>query len=130
MRIAECGRILPSPTLFVAVTMSLIKFNRIVLLAVSGLIPTTGWSLAIDVETAATPYQHAVQAAESCANCHEKNRVDVFASSMANNCGECHSSDDDSNIVRVADKKFSDVYADKLKIAPPPEVTAGMSVPM
>ena len=84
----------------------------------------------INQGTSATPFQHTVQTSESCNSCHEKNRVQDFKSTMANNCGECHTSRDDNPIVPVADRKFADPYADKLKIAPPPEVTAGMSFPM
>jgi hypothetical protein len=51
-------------------------------------------------------------------------------SSMTGDCKECHSSEDGDPVVRVDDRKFVDPYAGKLKIAPPPEATAGMSVPM
>ncbi|MBI3221975.1 MAG: formylglycine-generating enzyme family protein [Nitrosomonadales bacterium] len=81
-------------------------------------------------DAATERYQHAIQASQSCEACHEQNQVKVFKSSMANDCMECHASEDSTSANRVADKKFSDVYADKLKIAPPPEATAGMSVPM
>jgi formylglycine-generating enzyme required for sulfatase activity len=74
-------------------------------------------------------YQHAIQATQSCESCHEKSRVDAFNASKANDCKECHSSDDSDPVVKVDEKKFVDPYADKLKIAPPPEATAGMSVP-
>ncbi len=80
-----------------------------------------------DAET--VPYQHMVQSTQSCASCHAKNQVDAFNSGMANDCKECHSSDDSDPVVRVEDRKFVDPYADKLQIAPPPEATAGMSVP-
>jgi formylglycine-generating enzyme required for sulfatase activity len=80
-------------------------------------------------DAGAAPYQHAAQAAQSCASCHANDQVDAFNSSMANDCKECHSSDDSEPVVRVEDRKFADPYADKLKIAPPPEATAGMSVP-
>ncbi|MGA7749003.1 MAG: SUMF1/EgtB/PvdO family nonheme iron enzyme, partial [Gallionella sp.] len=74
-------------------------------------------------------YQHAARAMQSCDSCHEKSQVDAFNSSMASDCKECHTSDDSDPVVPVDDKKFVDPYADKLKIAPPPEATAGMSVP-
>ncbi len=106
------------------------KFSLIIF-ATLGISTTAGSSLATESETNLTPYQHAVQASESCESCHEKNKVNIFKSSMANDCDSCHSSDDDeATTMRVADKKFSDVYADKIKIAPPSEATAGMSVPM
>ena len=75
-------------------------------------------------------YQHAIQATQSCDSCHEKSRVEAFNASKASDCKECHSSDDSDPVVRVDEKKFLDPYANKLKIAPPPEATAGMSQPM
>ena len=87
-------------------------------------------SASTDAGAGTARYQHAVQAAESCDSCHAKNQVDVFKSSMASDCNECHSSDESSYIAEVAEKTFADPYADKLDIAPPPEVTSGMSVPM
>jgi formylglycine-generating enzyme required for sulfatase activity len=84
-------------------------------------------------ETPLAKYQHSIQASESCDACHERNQVKIFKSSMANDCLECHSSDENDAITTVSekvDKKFSDVYADKLEFAAPPDVTTGMSVPM
>ncbi len=84
-------------------------------------------------ETPLAKYQHSIQASESCDACHEKNQVNIFKSSMANDCLECHSSGENDSAISVAekeDKKYTDPYADRLKIAPPPEVNAGMSVPM
>jgi len=75
-------------------------------------------------------YQHSFQAAPSCESCHEQNQVNSFNSSMSNDCKECHSSGEDDSVVTVDEKKFIDPYANKLKIEPPPEATAGMSVPM
>ncbi len=108
--------------------MSLLKSVRIIL-AVFGLITVIGWNEAAGLETGATLYQHPVQASASCASCHAKDRVDAFKSSTANNCSECHTTGDD-NLGLVADKEFSDIYADKLKVAPPSAATTGMSVPM
>lgn len=93
-------------------------------------------------ETPLAKYQHSIQASESCEACHERNRVNIYKSNMANDCLECHSSDESSPVVSVAEtekplaeqpkeeKRFADPYADKLKVAPPPGATAGMSVPM
>ena len=109
-------------------TMSQSKFYCLVLfLCIFGFSP-----LAMAAKKSGeTPYQHVIQASESCNSCHEKNRVEVFKANMAGNCAECHSAgDDDGAVVPVAEKKFSDPYADKLKVAPPPGATAGMSVPM
>ena len=75
-------------------------------------------------------YQHAIQATQSCDACHEKSRVDAFNASKASDCNECHSSDDSDSVMHVDEKKFIDPYVNKLKIEPPPEATAGMSVPM
>ena len=75
-------------------------------------------------------YQHDIQATESCDSCHAKNQVDAFNSSMSDDCKECHTSGDSDPVISVGDKKFVDPYADKLKVAPPPEATTGMSVPM
>jgi formylglycine-generating enzyme required for sulfatase activity len=91
------------------------------------------FSLLVSAEdlTGKIPVQHVIQATESCNSCHEKSQVDVFNSTMANDCEECHSSGEKTPIVRVAEKKtFNDPYANKLKFAPPPDATAGMSVPM
>jgi formylglycine-generating enzyme required for sulfatase activity len=76
------------------------------------------------------PYQHSVQASESCESCHEKQQVNLFNANKANDCQECHATDSDSALLQVAEKTFNDPYANKLKIAPPPEATSGMSVPM
>lgn len=80
--------------------------------------------------TATARYQHAIQATQSCESCHEQNQVKTFNANMASDCLECHTSAESGSINQVAEKKFADPYADKLKIAPPPEATAGMSVPM
>ena len=77
-----------------------------------------------------TPFLHTTQASNNCSSCHAESRVKDFKSTMTNDCDICHTSSDDSPLVQVAEKKFTDPYADKLNIAPPPEVTAGMSVPM
>lgn len=106
------------------------KFYRILFFFISILLTVTCKASTADLEKIRTPYDHSVQASESCNSCHEKEEVNIFNSSMASNCEECHSSGDDGSFLRVAEKKFSDVYADKLKIAPPLEVTAGMSVPI
>ena len=76
------------------------------------------------------PYQHVIQATQSCASCHAKNQVDAFNSGMANDCKECHAPDDNDPVVSADDKKFVDPYADKLHVAPPAGATDGMSVPM
>ncbi len=111
--------------------MSPFKFYCITLLSAVSLISITGSSASEIEQISALPYQHDTQASESCDSCHEKAQVKIFNSSKASNCEECHSSgEDEGYLMRVADKKFSDVYADKIKIAPPPEATAGMSVPM
>jgi len=96
-----------------------------------------GNATAAGADTAITRYQHAIQATESCESCHEKNQVKAFNSNMANDCLECHSSGENDPVVSVAEKedkkevkKYVDPYVDRLKIAPPPEATAGMSVPM
>ncbi|MFZ2540656.1 MAG: SUMF1/EgtB/PvdO family nonheme iron enzyme [Gallionella sp.] len=93
-------------------------------------------------DAATARYQHAIQANQSCESCHEKNQVNIYNASMSNDCLECHASDEDGPVVSVAEtetlvaghpqeeKRFADPYADKLKVAPPPEVTAGMSVPI
>ena len=78
----------------------------------------------------AAHYQHAIQATQSCDSCHEKNRVDAFNANIASDCQQCHSSGEGSQVVSVAEKKFADPYVDKLKVAPSPKATAGMSVPM
>ncbi|MEW6313184.1 MAG: SUMF1/EgtB/PvdO family nonheme iron enzyme [Pseudomonadota bacterium] len=105
------------------------------LIALSG---TAGWLVAAEPSPSA-PYQHQLQATESCEACHARERVDVFKSTMADDCNQCHASGDDAGqggLIRAADtaeqpskKKYSDIYAEKLKVAPPPEATAGMSVP-
>jgi len=87
-------------------------------------------AVATSAEVAASRYQHAVQATQSCNSCHEKNRVDAFNASKASDCDQCHTSGDSDPVVRVADKKFADPYADKLQVAPAPDATAGMSGPM
>jgi formylglycine-generating enzyme required for sulfatase activity len=75
-------------------------------------------------------FQHEVQASESCDSCHARKQVDMFKSSMANDCNQCHSENPEQPLIRVADtKKYTDVYADKIKVAPPEAVTAGMSYP-
>ena len=84
-------------------------------------------------ETALTRYQHTIQASESCDACHAKNQVNVFKSAMANDCMECHSSDENDVVMTVSeeqDKKYTDIYADRVKVAPPPDATTGMSVPI
>ena len=108
-------------------TMSQSKFYCLVLfLCIFGFSP-----LAMAAKKSGeTPYQHVIQASESCNSCHEKNRVEVFKTNMAGDCAQCHSDGDDGAVMPVAEKKFSDPYADKLKVAPPPGATAGMSVPM
>ena len=108
--------------------MSSLKLNHfaVLLLSVFGF----GTSVMAGEESGTIPYQHATQATRSCSSCHEKSQVDVFNSSMADDCEECHASDESSPVMRVAEKKFVDPYADKLKITPPPEATTGMSVPM
>jgi formylglycine-generating enzyme required for sulfatase activity len=98
----------------------------ILVLTFFGLSPTAG---AVG-DASVAGYQHAIQATQSCDSCHEKSRVDAFNASKASDCSECHSSDDSEHVVPVDDKKFLDPYANKLKIEPPPEATAGMSVPM
>lgn len=75
------------------------------------------------------PYQHAVQASESCDSCHSKNQVDAFSLSKANDCAECHSTPEEESMDFVAEKHFADPYAEKLKVEALPEVTAGMSGP-
>jgi formylglycine-generating enzyme required for sulfatase activity len=87
-------------------------------------------SSAATVDTGAAGYQHDVQATESCDSCHAKSQVDAFNASKANDCKECHSSDDNGPVMQVDEKKFVDPYANKLTIAPPSAATAGMSVPM
>lgn len=89
-----------------------------------------GASAATAAEAGASRYQHAIQATQSCNSCHEKNRVDAFNASRTRDCDTCHTSGDSEHFVRVADKKFADPYADKLSVAPPPDVTAGMSGPL
>jgi formylglycine-generating enzyme required for sulfatase activity len=89
----------------------------------------TGAAMAED-STGRIPYQHAIQATQTCQACHEQNQVKMFNSTMANDCEECHSSGESSPIVRVEDKHFADPYADKLNVAAPESATAGMSVPM
>ncbi|MGC2165635.1 MAG: formylglycine-generating enzyme family protein [Gallionella sp.] len=102
-------------------------------------------------ETPLSRYQHTVQASESCEACHARNLVNIFKSAMANDCMECHTSGDDNSVQTVADtemapaaaetegsasnskneeKKYVDVYAERVKVAPPPDETAGMSVPI
>jgi len=86
---------------------------------------------AAEDSTGNIPYQHAIQATQTCNSCHEQSQVNRFNSTMANDCEECHSSGESSPIVRVSEKKsFSDPYANSLTIAPPAGATAGMSVPM
>ncbi len=81
--------------------------------------------------TGSIPYQHVIQATGTCASCHAKLRNQHAAEIiMANDCEECHTSGESSPIVRVADKHFADPYADKLQVAPPVNMTAGMSGPM
>ena len=80
--------------------------------------------------TDVTHYQHAIQATQPCDSCHEKSRVDAFNANVSGDCQECHSSGENISAVSVAEKKFADPYVDKLKVAPPPEVTAGMSAPL
>ncbi|GEM_PF-284837 len=75
-------------------------------------------------------YQHSIQAAESCPSCHIRNRVDVYTSNMANDCNECHSSDESDYIAEVAEKGFEDPYVDKIEYDAPKDATTGMSVPM
>ena len=75
-------------------------------------------------------YEHSIQAAESCESCHARNQVDLYTSNMANDCNECHSSDERNFIAEVSDKGFEDPYADKIEYDAPKEATTGMSVPM
>ncbi len=104
------------------------KFNAVFLI-----ISAIGFSAnarAADM-TGAIPYQHVIQATESCASCHAKIRSEHAAEViMANDCEECHTSGESSPIVRVDDRHFADPYADKLQVPPPANATAGMSVPM
>ena len=51
--------------------------------------------------TGRIPYQHAIQATQTCNACHEQSRVKMFNSTMANDCEECHDSGEKSPIVRV-----------------------------
>jgi formylglycine-generating enzyme required for sulfatase activity len=88
-----------------------------------------GTAFAAATDAGTTAYIHTVQATESCESCHAKIGLDPFKSGIAGDCKECHSSEDERDVVPVDEKKFIDPYADKLKIAPPPEATAGMSVP-
>jgi len=88
-------------------------------------------------ETPLAKFQHSIQASDSCDACHEKNQVNIFKSSMADDCMECHMSGADESVLSVAEtdgdqeeKKYTDPYADRIKVAPPADVTAGMSVPM
>ncbi|MBI3901984.1 MAG: formylglycine-generating enzyme family protein [Nitrosomonadales bacterium] len=81
------------------------------------------------------PYQHVIQATETCHSCHERSQVDEFNSKMASDCEECHTSGESGPIVRVADvktekKAYNDPYLNGMDVAPPPSATAGMSVPM
>src|ERR1035438_4464576 len=68
-------------------------------------------SVAAEDSTGKIPYQHAIQATQTCNSCHEQSRVNVFNSTMANDCEECHSSGESSPIVRVEDRHFADPYA-------------------
>lgn len=105
------------------------KFYCFILISVGSLASTSSYA-AVSEKPEPMAYQHDVQASESCESCHAKEQVNIFNSSKASNCEECHSSGDEGYLVRVEDKKFSDIYADKIKIEPPPEATAGMSGPM
>jgi len=78
----------------------------------------------------APKYLHKKQSSQSCVTCHAQSRVDTFNAMIAGDCQECHTSGDEGRVVSVADKKFADPYVEKLKIEAPPDVTAGMSVPM
>ena len=104
------------------------QFSRFILF-LSALGCSTG-ALAED-STGTIPYQHVIQATQTCNSCHEQSKVDKFNSTMANDCEECHSSGESSPIVRVSDKKsFNDPYVNGLDVAAPASATAGMSVPM
>ena len=114
--------------------MSSANLNRFILFFLSVFLLSTSASakgVSDSDDADAATYRHAAQATQSCDSCHEKTRVDAFYSNMASDCQSCHSSEEDSgHAAPVAEKKFIDPYANKLKIAPPPEATAGMSVPM
>jgi len=81
-------------------------------------------------EPETSPYQHDIQATQSCDSCHEQSKVDIFNSNKANDCMECHAPDESDSITRVENKKFVDIYADKIEVEPPLAATTGMSVPM
>jgi formylglycine-generating enzyme required for sulfatase activity len=105
----------------------------LLLLAVSGFATS---ALASDT-TGHIPLGHVIQSTQTCNACHEKEQVNVFNSHMAKDCQQCHTMDDKSPFIPVDDTPekhdkphFADPYADKLKVAPPPDMTAGMSVPM
>jgi len=80
----------------------------------------------------AIPYQHVIQATQTCNSCHEQSRVNDFNTKaiMVGDCEECHTSGESSPIVRVAEKKFVDPYANSLPVEAPANPTEGMSVPM
>ena len=107
--------------------MRLSNFNCLILFL--SFLGFSASSAAVD-NVRAAGYQHDIQATESCDSCHAKNQVDAFNANKANDCKECHSSDDSGPVVQVDEKKFIDPYANKLTYAPPPGATAGMSVPM
>ncbi len=107
---------------------------------------TSAWAAE---ETPLSRYQHTVQASESCEACHARNLVNIFKSAMSNDCMECHTSGEENSMQTVAEsvavtpetkgaandsdkeeKKYVDVYAERVKVAPPPDETAGMSVPI
>ena len=121
------GKIAFSPIPAMAQSMHSIFISRFLIISA---IAFSGRALAGDI-TGNIPYQHVIQANESCASCHAKLRnqhaVELV---MANDCEECHTSGESSPIVRVADKHFDDPYVEKLQVAPPVNMTAGMRVPM
>jgi len=106
--------------------------TRLLPLTLLLLFATLSTSVSADEGSGKARYQHSIQAAESCDSCHAKNQVDVFTSGMANDCNECHSSDESNFIAEVAEVKkgFTDVYADKLKYEHLENITEGMSVSM
>ena len=90
-----------------------------------------GFDATATAASAADGYLHTLQATGPCESCHARDQAAGFKAAMANDCAECHTSEEEEGaLMPVADKPFADPYADKIKVAPPPSATAGMSVPM